>query len=350
MNRIELYNLVWTKPLSSIEQELNVKIQDIKNTCVKYQIPLPENGHWSKLKYNKQQPTPNLPPLEDKALSDSDNVFELHNKDISPLKRINLKKEEIENDKRINLKVPDRITTLDKIVEQAKQDLTLAYSQRNYQSDDFVFVSKNAFSISVSKEAISRAVRIINTLVVAIQKRGHSFKLGNETEVVIYNEPIQIRLREKREKYRDEKNSYTRYKPTGILYFIIDRWAYEKTYSDSPNQPLEDKISTIIAYLEILGEKKVQETITQKAYWREQEILREQEAKKRQAYKEEQEKIQQLITDSENWRKANNLRAYINALEQNAIQPNTLTEEIQEYIKWARLQADMLDPLKKTSN
>ena len=98
MNRIDLYNLIWSKPLTSIEQELNVKIQDIKNACIKYQIPLPENGHWSKLKHNKQKPTPKLTSLEDKALSDSDNVFELQNKDISPLKRINLKKAEIEND------------------------------------------------------------------------------------------------------------------------------------------------------------------------------------------------------------------------------------------------------------
>lgn len=47
---------------------------------------MPENGHWSKLKHNKQQPTPKLIPLEDKVLSDSDNVFQLQDKDISPLK------------------------------------------------------------------------------------------------------------------------------------------------------------------------------------------------------------------------------------------------------------------------
>lgn len=60
---------------------------------------MPENGHWIKLKHNKHKPKPNLTLLEDNELSDEDNVFELLNKDIFPLKRINLKKAEIEKDK-----------------------------------------------------------------------------------------------------------------------------------------------------------------------------------------------------------------------------------------------------------
>ena len=61
----------------------------------------------------------------------------------------------------------------------------------------------------------------------------------------------------------------------------------------------------------------------------------------------EKQKVEELFVNSENWVKSTNLRNYIHALEQNAIQTNSLTDEIKEYIKWAILQADKLDPLKE---
>ena len=71
----------------------------------------------------------------------------------------------------------------------------------------------------------------------------------------------------------------------------------------------------------------------------------EENKKKAIELKAENNKIQQLLKDSDNWRKANNLREYIMALEQNAIITKTLAQETKDYIKWAHSIANAIDPL-----
>jgi hypothetical protein len=44
--RESLYELVWSKPLTSIAKEYNVSDNGIRKICKKYEIPLPKLGHW----------------------------------------------------------------------------------------------------------------------------------------------------------------------------------------------------------------------------------------------------------------------------------------------------------------
>lgn len=346
LTREELYKLVWSKPLSTIEKEFNKLPIDIKNACEKFKIPLPENGHWSKLKFNKQEPIPELEELKDEELKKVQNVLETKEIELSPIKKINLRKAEIE--KTLNLKVPDRIISLNPMLNQVRSDLAEKY-KNSYYRDDFPNTSDGLFSISVSKESLPRTLRLVNTLINFMQKRGHSFKINQETEIVIYNEPIQIRLREKRERYIKETTEYGTeyhgYRPTGNLYFIIDRWANERTYADSDKEKLEEKLSHIIAYLEILGEKKVQERIERDEWHRQYQIERINETKIKQQIEEEKQKVKQLFMNTENWVQATNLRNYLQALEQNAILTNSFNKETKDYIIWANKQADLIDPL-----
>ena len=349
MNRIELYNLVWAKPLSSIEKQINIKIQDIKNACVKYQIPLPENGHWSKLKHNKHQPTPNLKPLEDKALSDSDNVFELHNKEISPLKRINLKKAEIENDNRLNLIVKQNQKSFDSDVQLLINDFK-DRDKRWQRADDTIQSSSHLFPISVAESNLKRTFSILDTLFKALKIRGHKVQINHSHTLIISDEPIHLRLREKRVRYVKEHYSYGDYhgfKPTGILYFIVGGTYGDVFLSDSENVKIEAKISHLIAQLEILAEKKAVERIERDEWHRKYQLEREEEERQKKLLALEKQKVEELFVNSENWVKSTNLRNYIHALEQNAIQTNSLTEEVEDYIQWATLQADKLDPLKE---
>ena len=52
--RKELYDLVWNKPLTHIAKDYNFSDNGIRKICKKHNIPLPKNGHWSKLKFNKK--------------------------------------------------------------------------------------------------------------------------------------------------------------------------------------------------------------------------------------------------------------------------------------------------------
>ena len=349
MNRKELYKLVWSIPLSAIEQELIVKIQDIKVACVKYQIPLPENGHWIKLKHNKHKATPNLTPLEDSELSDEDNVFESLNKDISPLKRINLKKAEIEKDKRLNLRVKHHQKSFDTDVQLLINDFKNKDNQW-HREEGMVQSSSHLFPISVAESNLKRTFRILDTLFKALKIRGHEVQINHSHTLIISGEPIHLRFREKRVRYVKEHYSYGDYhgfKPTGLLYFIEGGSYGDMFLSDSENVKIESKISHLIASLEILAEKNAVERIKRDERRRVYELQREEGERLMKLFAIEKKKVEELFVNSENWIKSTNLKNYIYALEQNAVQTNSLTEEMRDYIKWAKLQADNLDPLTK---
>ena len=60
-SRNELYELVWAKPMTHLAKELGLSDVGLRKICVKYGIPLPLRGYWSRLQFGKQDPRPELP-------------------------------------------------------------------------------------------------------------------------------------------------------------------------------------------------------------------------------------------------------------------------------------------------
>ena len=60
-SRNELYKLVWAKPMTHLSNELGLSDVGLRKICVKYGIPLPQRGYWSRLQFGKQDPRPELP-------------------------------------------------------------------------------------------------------------------------------------------------------------------------------------------------------------------------------------------------------------------------------------------------
>lgn len=50
-SRKELYNLIWSKPLTTLAKEYAILDNGLRMTCVKYDIPLPAGGYWMKVKF-----------------------------------------------------------------------------------------------------------------------------------------------------------------------------------------------------------------------------------------------------------------------------------------------------------
>ena len=59
-SRVELYELVWTKPMTHLAKELGLSDVGLRKICVKYGIPLPSRGYWARLQVDKQDPRPEL--------------------------------------------------------------------------------------------------------------------------------------------------------------------------------------------------------------------------------------------------------------------------------------------------
>lgn len=59
----------------------------------------------------------------------------------------------------------------------------------------------------------------------------------------------------------------------------------------------------------------------------------------------EKQRLAKLEVDAQNWRRAQTIREYLNALEQSAEQQKLSTEQL-ELLRWGHAKADWIDPLK----
>jgi abortive infection bacteriophage resistance protein len=53
MSRADLYNLVWSKPITEISKQYGVRDQHVARVCDAYDIARPIAGHWSRVWHRK---------------------------------------------------------------------------------------------------------------------------------------------------------------------------------------------------------------------------------------------------------------------------------------------------------
>jgi hypothetical protein len=53
LSRKELYDLVWSEPVSSILKKYFLTDPEFRKICSSMDIPLPKSGHWQKVKVGK---------------------------------------------------------------------------------------------------------------------------------------------------------------------------------------------------------------------------------------------------------------------------------------------------------
>lgn len=63
VSREELYEQVWSKPMTKVAADYGVTGTALKKTCDRHHIPTPERGYWAKLEFGKPVNKEALPPL-----------------------------------------------------------------------------------------------------------------------------------------------------------------------------------------------------------------------------------------------------------------------------------------------
>ena len=64
LTRKQLYDLVWSEPVSKIAPRYNISDVGFAKLCRREDVPLPPRGYWAKLKFGKKVPKPRLKPRE----------------------------------------------------------------------------------------------------------------------------------------------------------------------------------------------------------------------------------------------------------------------------------------------
>lgn len=67
----ELYNLVWSKPMTKIAKDFGVSDRAVAKTCARRQVPVPPRGYWAKKTVGIDSPRPPLVPIQSSRVKSS---------------------------------------------------------------------------------------------------------------------------------------------------------------------------------------------------------------------------------------------------------------------------------------
>jgi hypothetical protein len=345
ITREKLYEMVWSETLTAISEKYYITEDRLQKICTELKIPLPRIRYWTSLK------TGNIPiektPLGEfsgysrtslKLREDVVRVKELIQTHLSRIKN------EIENDPKVNLKVPDKLLNPDPLIADARDRL---YKKEVWSKDKgIIHDHQGSLAIFVSPNQMSRALRFMDTMIKCLRNRGHQFVSKNgHTHVVIFGEDYWISCYEKDRRViiKDKYGSSTGLESTGKLSLRLGESYYLKEWIEGKT-PMEEQVLKILAGIEYHGWKDRDERIKREK----ESAIREEKAriaKEIQARKEKElADFKALFKLSKRHEEAEVIRRYIQKLEDFAISKNELTDTIKEEIAWARKKADWYDP------
>lgn len=341
LTRKELYDVVWAESLTSLSKKYALTYDGLKKLCINNNIPIPKNGYWMKLKYNKPVVIASLPSIEQEqsiklVIRDKDSKISY---DQSPY---TILCKQIENDSKAPIKVPEKLTKPDILIQNTIELFNKRKKDRYYRNEKLDYVY-----INVHEANFPRALRIMDTFIKLLRYRGHIFRRDRNNwgpNIVVKDVDFNFHLREVQKRIPPEKEyGSSTFIPTGILLIKIGE-SYKAIEWKDANVKLENQLVKIVAKIELLAEMEL--------VWRENcrlhAIQRAEEEKIKKEFQTRKEKeiikTKNLFSDAEKFDKATIYRNFINATEQRAIHENTLTEELKEWIKWAKEKADWFDP------
>lgn len=113
---------------------------------------------------------------------------------------------------------------------------------------------------------------------------------------------------------------------------------------------IEERLAEILAYLELKAEKKNKERIEREEFWakrdEEERLKKELQERKEKEYSD----FKNLIKLSARWRETKDLREYISAFEQVALNRGVNVQEVAKWTDWAHKKANWYDPFIETED
>ena len=347
LTRKELYGLVWSEPLSKLAKKYKISDNGLRKICMRMNIPLPPSGHWQKIQYGKKVIVTKLPDkfegkdvivLAEKGIDEMDEQ--------SPIAIQKRLVKEIESNSNYSLLVPETLIRPDKLIRS-----TMEYDaavRRYYKSHHGNHPDRiNVLHIQVEDESRPRALRLLDTIIKVLRLRNHDVIADHFTTYVkIGDEQVKFRIRE-RQRVSDIKTSYggRQYKSTGEFVFVIDIGSYTRKEIKDGHEPIEAKISTIIAILELEGKRMKEERIASEIRRKQREEQQRIDQELRERQNKEAKAFKKLFLQAIRLHQASILRNYIKTVETNADKTGKMSNELKEWLIWADKKVSWYDPL-----
>jgi hypothetical protein len=376
LTRQELYDLVWSQPMHKLAPRFGISGVALAKTCRRADIPVPERGYWARLQAGKIVVKRQLAA---RALGMSDGVtvgqrpYETHVQLVSRLLNEPIPSPPIFSEdlacvtERVRkmvgrVSVPYASGRLHPLVARLlDEDARLRQAE---QSSSYRRLSgAPVFDSAVER----RRLRILNALFLALQRCGARplvrDGLGHETGVEVGQQNVVFTLgRVPEHRVPSRLGPGVASKPgRQKLRFTIgsqEAGSRGKSWEDSVEAKLEKHLGEIVVELLVTGEVNYRAgvlaahewCIQRKAELEEEERRRKEEEERRERErlaKLEKDRVERLLSEAENWRRAADLRAFVNAVRaaSQASDPGA-TKRLERWAAWVLALADRIDPIR----
>ncbi len=363
IEREELYDEVWSTPMVRLAKRYGISDVGLAKVCKKLKIPVPGRGYWQKIKSGKRVRRTPLPLLA----KGQENVVMIGR----TTKPANNNEERMHVDSE---KLPENpIVIADTLREVHPLVLKTQKSPINAKVDRSGLLASRdhgCLDIKVGKDSLDRAFRIMDALLKALDRRDYTVSVDEKkrtTKATVLGETVFFSLEENLDRSErpltpaQEKDKirnpwgYSRpeydYNPSGKLSLRITDPSWNigrRIWSDGKKQRVENVLNSFVIGL-IKAAVAEREHRIQRERWEKERKEEERRRREQQRLKEaEERKLWGLFTDSICWHRSQQIRAYVQAVE-DAVEKSTgdivSGSSLDEWLIWAPKQVDRLDPL-----
>lgn len=358
-DRAKLLDEVWSEPVQAVAPRYGLSDVGLKKLCLRLQIPTPPRGYWAKVKAGKRvPPRPKLceytghpgylyRPAAQPSVQDP--VAEVVD---SRLQRVLSFEKQPEN----QIVVPERIKVWHPVVTAARETLVRPIIDQRGMPQ----TRGNGLNISVSPALQSRALKVADTLLKALEKRGYTVQQGkHRVEILMFGHVLHLRLFEAslgsqyeptaKELAAQAKGEWSywakwQFAPSGRLQVLVNE-GYGGKIVDSDSRPVELQLNKLIGLMATRVVEFLVRNERQAIEDAERQRVRDIALERKRRQDAEMQRLAMLEVDAQNWRRAQDIREYLNALEQ-IVERHELSMEQLELLRWGRAKADWIDPLK----
>lgn len=352
LTREDLYEQVWSEPIVHVAARLRMSGRGLGKMCARYRIPVPPRGWWAKKQHGhrvRQTPLPDITVKEQIVFEPRDTIEKQG--DLPEIAR--------EKTAEWRIEVPEDLAITHPLVKRA------AASIRKTRGDkkDFVrwqdrYQAKLAkpgpgnLDIAVSRGSLSRALRIMQALLTAFDRRGLAVRISekNETFVTVMDEMFQIALVERFKQVTVKQTYGTRMdlEPSGRLILRIGASYQNAGVSDTGSRRVEDSLNRYILNLV----RRADEAKRQRAAYAERQarwaIQDERNRLEQQQRDSDTLRRQRLRTAAVRWARHQRRVEFVNAVERRIREGSVDSEQranAERWVAWASEQLKRVDPI-----
>ncbi len=385
LTREQLYEKVWSQSISSLAREWGISDVGLAKICKRYNIPRPGLGHWARKQHGYNPIQPPLPQLKGESIIEIKPV-NTQSRLLDPIQAQEAaQKAAFEKETERPVIVPKTLIDPHPLVVKTEKSLRTAKPD---ERGILMAHGPGTLSVVVGPNSIDRAMRILNTLIKALEEREMKVKVEDtefrgsqyysygrstterKTLVSVLGEWVEIGLEEHAnrkdhvltQKEKEEQRKYGRvfyspkydFFPNGRLILRIRNvhsGHVRQTWSDTVGKRSESLLNSFIIGLMDAAVDIRAYRLEREKQEREREERRQKIEEIKRLRREEEQRFKILGQQVSNWHQSLRIRQYVEAFREAALRKHGTIElgtDVDKWITWAIRQADRLDPLVKS--